>query len=166
MRIVRVNWITAHNCGRPKWHSFASSLSWTEIFWGATILSDKMGPRKQTTEPNLLILVSFFSGEVTPYTDNSYCIHMLWEVCRSVCCCFLGGKGVPRIDISKTLYVKMHKVSVTLCLNQIDARHCINQATFDKAHRKPQYCINVNTQNVFRVVSLLPYISHSWSSQA
>ena len=27
-----------------------------------------MCPRKQTTEPNLLILVSFFSGEVTIYT--------------------------------------------------------------------------------------------------
>ena len=32
-----------------------------------------MCPRKQTTEPNLLILVSFFSGEVTSYTDTSYC---------------------------------------------------------------------------------------------
>ena len=30
----------------------------------------KMCPRKQTTE-------SFLSGEVTPYTDISYCIHIL-----------------------------------------------------------------------------------------
>ena len=36
-----------------------------------------MCPRKQTTEPNLVILVSFFSGEVTSYTDtmiaSTYC---------------------------------------------------------------------------------------------
>ena len=52
-------------------------------FWALT-LSHKMCPRKQTTEPKLLIVVSFFSGEVTSYTDTSYCIHILWEVCRSV----------------------------------------------------------------------------------
>ena len=39
-----------------------------------------MCPRKQTTEPKLLILVPFSSGEVTSYTDTSYCIHILWEV--------------------------------------------------------------------------------------
>ena len=43
-----------------------------------------MCPRKQTTEPKLLILVSFFSGEVIPYTDTTYSIHILCEVCRSV----------------------------------------------------------------------------------
>ena len=43
-----------------------------------------MCPRKQTTEPKLVILVSFFSWEVTSYTDTSYCIHILWEACRSV----------------------------------------------------------------------------------
>ena len=43
-----------------------------------------MSPRKQTTEPKMLILVSIFSGEVTSYTDTSYCIHILWEVYRSV----------------------------------------------------------------------------------
>ena len=31
-----------------------------------------------------MILVSRFSGEVTSYIDFSYCIHILWEVCRSV----------------------------------------------------------------------------------
>ena len=43
-----------------------------------------MCPRKQTTEPKLLILVSFFSGEVTSCTDTSYSIHILWEVSRFV----------------------------------------------------------------------------------
>ena len=52
-------------------------------FWAST-LSHKMCPRKQTTEPKLVILVSFFSGEVTSYTDASYCIHILLEVCRSI----------------------------------------------------------------------------------
>ena len=44
-----------------------------------------MFSKKQTTstEPKLLILVSSFSGEVTSYTDISYCIHILWEVRRS-----------------------------------------------------------------------------------
>ena len=36
--------------------------------------------RKQISEPKWLILVSFFSGEVTSYTDSSYSIHILWEV--------------------------------------------------------------------------------------
>ena len=42
-----------------------------------------MCPRKQTTEPKLVILVSFFSVEVTSYTGTSYYIHILWEVCKS-----------------------------------------------------------------------------------
>ena len=37
-------------------------------------------PKKQTTEPKLLILVSFCSGEDTSSTDTIYCIHVLWEV--------------------------------------------------------------------------------------
>ena len=52
-------------------------------FWAST-LSHKMCLRKQTTEPKLLILVSFFSGEVTSYTDTRYRIYILWEVSRSV----------------------------------------------------------------------------------
>ena len=56
MAIDKVIWINAHNCGRPKWHSFTSSISWNGKFWAST-LSDKMRPRKQTTEPKLLILV-------------------------------------------------------------------------------------------------------------
>ena len=54
-----------------------------EKFWAST-LPHKMCPRKQTTKPELLILVSFFLGEVTSYTDTSYFIHILWEVSRSV----------------------------------------------------------------------------------
>ena len=41
--IVRVNWITAHNCGRPKWHSFMSSLSWKGKLCGLNIVSQN-GP--------------------------------------------------------------------------------------------------------------------------
>ena len=47
-------------------------------------LSHKMSPTKQTTEPKLLILVSFFSGEDTSSTGISYYIFILWEVCRSI----------------------------------------------------------------------------------
>ena len=78
-----VKWITAHSCGKQKWNSFASSLGWKGKVWNST-LSHKICPRKQTTEPKLLILVSFSSGEVTSYTNTSYYIHILWEVCRSV----------------------------------------------------------------------------------
>ena len=55
-------------------------------FWTAP-LSHKMCPIKQTTKPKLLILVLCFSGEETPSTDTSncmICIHILWEICRSV----------------------------------------------------------------------------------
>ena len=62
---LKVKWITAHNCGKPKlWHSFTSEKG---KFWVLT-LSHKMCPRKQTTEPKLVIFVSFFSGEVIPHT--------------------------------------------------------------------------------------------------
>ena len=70
MHIDKVEWITAHNCGKPKWNSFKSSLSWKGNFEAST-LPHKMCPRKQNAEPNLMILVSFFSGEVTSYTDTN-----------------------------------------------------------------------------------------------
>ena len=86
MRIDQVNWITAHNYGEPKWHFFSPSLSWKakKKKMGLDIASQNVPYRKQTTEQKLLILVSFCSGEVTSYTDISYCIHILWEVSRSV----------------------------------------------------------------------------------
>ena len=68
-----------------------------------------MCPSKQTTEPKLLILVSFFSGEVTSYTDVSYCIHILWEVCRSV---FYGPPDItPRFDPHHS--VQTHQPRIT-----------------------------------------------------
>ena len=69
-----------------KWNSFKSSLSWKGNFEAST-LPHKMCPIKQNAEPNLMILVSFFSGEVTSYTDTNYCILIILEVCRSV---FMG----------------------------------------------------------------------------
>ena len=62
-------------------NDFLSSLVLTDKgkVWTST-LSYKMCPRKQTTEPKLLILVSVFSGEDTSSTDTSYCIPILWEV--------------------------------------------------------------------------------------
>ena len=66
----------AHDYGKPKWHLFSHSLSWKGNF-GASTLSHKMCPRKQTTEPKLLVLVSFFSGYVTSYTNRSYGTHII-----------------------------------------------------------------------------------------
>ena len=82
MRIDKVKWMTAHNCGKQKWHSFMLSLSWKGKFWVLT-LSHKICPRKQITELKLVILVSYLSGEFTSYTDTNYCIHLLWEVSHS-----------------------------------------------------------------------------------
>ena len=83
MRIDKVKWITARSCGKQ--NGIHSRLDQAEkgTFWNST-LPHEMCPRKQTTEPKLLILVSFCSGEVTQCTGTSYCIHILWEVCRSV----------------------------------------------------------------------------------
>ena len=65
--------------------------SWLMVNFGYTGWTNKNGtayfPQKQTTEPKLLILVSCFSGEVSSYTGTSYCIHILWAVCRSI---FIG----------------------------------------------------------------------------
>ena len=80
MRIDKVKWITARSCGKPKWHSFASCSGWKGEILELDIASQNVPYRKQDTEPKLLILVSLFSGEVTSYTDTSYCIHILWEV--------------------------------------------------------------------------------------
>ena len=67
----------------------------------ASTLSHKMCPRKQTTEPKLLILVSFLSREVTSYTDTSYCIHTLLEVCCSI---FYGPPCIWHSNLRCTVY--------------------------------------------------------------
>ena len=38
MRIDKVKWITAHNCGKPKWHSFTLSLSWLPTLFNLSYL--------------------------------------------------------------------------------------------------------------------------------
>ena len=60
MRIDKVKWITAHSCGKLKWHSFTSSLKLKREKFGASTLSHKMCPRKQTTEPKQLLHPQFF----------------------------------------------------------------------------------------------------------
>ena len=68
MHIDKVEWITAHNCGKPKNGIHLRLVSAEKEKYEALTLPRKMCPRKQTTEPKLLILVSFCSGEVSPYT--------------------------------------------------------------------------------------------------
>ena len=80
MRIDKLKWITAHNCGKPKWHSFTPSLNWNGKIVGPRHCLTKCALENKTTGPKLLIFASIFSGEVTTYTDTSYCIHILWEV--------------------------------------------------------------------------------------
>ena len=67
--------------------------------------------RKQTTEPKLPILVSFFSGELTSYTDTNYFIHLLWEQGRiqdlkkggGTTHCFFSDRRQPRKSQKKKL---------------------------------------------------------------
>ena len=99
MRIDKVEWITAHNCGKPKWHAFTPSLSWKGKSLGLYIVSQNV-PSKTTTEPKLVILVSFFSGKVTSYTDHVLAsmaqtgasillrIFTYFPCCRPSCCAF------------------------------------------------------------------------------
>ena len=42
MRIDKVKWITAHNYGQPKWHSFTPSLSWKRKILGLDIVSQNV----------------------------------------------------------------------------------------------------------------------------
>ena len=42
MRIDNVNWITAHNYGKPKWHSFSPSLNWKGKILGLDIVSQNV----------------------------------------------------------------------------------------------------------------------------
>ena len=63
------------------------------MFFPST-LSYKMGPRKQITEPKLLILVSFCS-EVTSYTDTSH-----------IASTFCGRYAAPFFFSWATLYTR------------------------------------------------------------
>ena len=53
-------------------------------YFGSRHYLTKCALQNKLLNQNFVILESFFfSGEVTSYTDTSYCIHILWEVCRS-----------------------------------------------------------------------------------
>ena len=81
--LTKFNGLLLTTVASRKLNSFTSSLSWKGKSEAST-LPHKMGPRTQTTEPKLLIFVSFFSGEVMSYIDANYCIPILFEVCCSV----------------------------------------------------------------------------------
>ena len=70
-----------------------------KVNWAST-WSHKMCHTKQTTEPNLLILVSFFS-EDTSSTDTSYCIHIFWKVGCSI---FIGPPCLMSKHLGKRTY--------------------------------------------------------------
>ena len=90
------------------------------------------------TEPKLLILVSFFSREVTSYNVvTSYCIHRLWEVCLSV---FYGPPCI-------TLYHEGYVLWRISCFNKnnrhtllvLSSRHLFPcQTKFDESKHKKQ----------------------------
>ena len=90
MRTDKVNWITAHNCGKLKWHSFMSSSCWKGGNFGSWHCLTKWALENKLINETWWSWYNFFSGEVTSYTDTSYCIHILWDVCRSVFFCFMA----------------------------------------------------------------------------
>ena len=42
MRIDKVKWINAQNCGKPEWHSFKPGLSWKGKIQGLDIVSQNV----------------------------------------------------------------------------------------------------------------------------
>ena len=98
-RIDQVNLITVHNYMASR-NGIYSALK--RIFFLASTLPHKMCPRKQTTEQKLIILVSFFSGDVTSYTDPSYYIHILREVSSSV---FSGPPCIYSTDGQNLVFI-------------------------------------------------------------
>ena len=55
MGIDEVKWITTHNCGKPKWHLFTSTVSWNGKILGLDIVSQNV-LQKTNDWPKLLIL--------------------------------------------------------------------------------------------------------------
>ena len=97
-----------------------------------------MCPRKQTTEPKLLILVSFFSGEVTSYTNTNYCILIILEVCRSV------FYGPPCIDLTVR---KLHHETDLFLLNTMWCSKR-KQLNYEVSFKKYVFCLG-NFQECF-----------------
>ena len=88
--IDKVKWITAHNCGKPKWHSFTPKLSWKGKIWGLDIVSQN-APYKTNYWSKIADLL--FSQEKLPYT----LIPVIASTHRgkyAVPLFFLGGGGV------------------------------------------------------------------------
>ena len=68
VHIHKVKWITAHNCGKPKWHSFMPSLGWKGKIWGLNIFSQKCALENKLLNQNCWSWCHFFSGEVPSNT--------------------------------------------------------------------------------------------------
>ena len=64
MHIDKVKWITARSCGKPKWHSFTSSLGWKGKIWGLDIVSQHVLRRSYLIHWYQLLhpRISFFYG--------------------------------------------------------------------------------------------------------
>ena len=97
MCIEKVKWITALSCGKQKWNSFTSSLRWKGTILGLDIVSQNVPYRKQSTDRTKIadLGIILFSGEVTSYTDTSYCIHPG----AAPCVCLGGGGGGQNVSL-------------------------------------------------------------------
>ena len=61
------------NCGKPKWHSFMSSLSWKGKIWDLNHCLTYVPLENKLLNQNWWSWYHFSKEKVTSYTDTSYC---------------------------------------------------------------------------------------------
>ena len=100
MRIGKVKWITAHNCSRPKSHSFTSSLCWkVKKFW-YHFYQEKL---LHTLIP---VIASTYCGKyAVRFFSGPLCIMTSFF--------FFGGGGLIWLQI-RSLFFRKKKVVATL----------------------------------------------------
>ena len=90
MRIDKIKWITAHNCGNSKEHSFKPRFSWKGEFWTLSniyfvdIVSLKICPIENKLNPDWNWSWYHFSQKKIPHPLIPVIAStLLWEICCS-----------------------------------------------------------------------------------
>ena len=106
IRINKVKWITAHNCGKPTWHSFSPSLMLRRENVGPWHCLTKCALGNKLLNPNCWSWYHL-SREELPHT--SYCIHILQKVCCSI---FFYGPPCKRTSYYYHYHYRVPKCDV------------------------------------------------------
>ena len=134
-----VNWIIAHNYGEPKCIFTKSTFSWKgkilepDIVWH-NVLYNKT---PLTKIADLVILVSFFSGEDTPSTDTSRYItgSMPLRVFFWPPCIALGSARTTAVTLVKSAPFYGHKIiTMTFTFRGINVGYVIIVSSFQTFH--------------------------------